>query len=306
MAIRDCHGGSFSNVAACTETLLRQAQKDLPVVVLVGTPSRSERLPVLPRSAAPPGPSPHPKPAVGIDTLGDHTAVLFFSHRPEREWQNKQFVRRDYAKHRGVAEALYRHTRRAVHDSGLPVLEATDARQRGRGFAARFANAVADAFAQGYEHVVAVGSDCPRLHEVDWAAVTRRLEAGTPVLGPTPDRDGAYLIGLSRAQFERDAFEALPWTTPSLFSALARHLEAAAGTAPALLAARDDVNGHGDLLALVRSRTGAPRRLRVRLRRVLGESDDRAPVRPRRAFRRAGLRCRPRAPPSREHVPTLG
>ncbi|MFB6248531.1 MAG: DUF2064 domain-containing protein [Salinibacter sp.] len=237
-----------------------------------------------------------------IDTIGDHTAVLFFSHRPEREWQNKQFVRQDYAKHRRVAGALYEHTRRAAQDSGLPVLEATDERQRGRGFGTRFANAVADAFAQGYEHVIAVGSDCPRLHEVDWMEVAGRLEAGTPVLGPTADRDGVYLIGLGREQFERDAFEALPWTTPALFPALARHLEAQAGTAPVRLAVRDDVNGHRDLLALVRRRGAAPMALRARLREVLGPIFEPTLARPARAPHHPRLRRRSRAPPTNEHT----
>ena len=239
--------------------------------------------------------------STAIETLGDHTAVLFFSHRPEREWQNKQFVRRDYAKHRQVAEALYQHARSAVHDSGLPVLEATDARQRGQGFGTRFANAIADAFAQGYDRVIAVGSDCPRLHEVDWSGVADRLRAGTPVLGPTPDRDGAYLIGLTREQFDRAGFEALPWTTPALFSALARHLEAAAGTDPVLLAARDDVNGHQDLLALVRRRAAAPAALRARLLQVLGPSSEREFVRGARSSDRRGTH-RSRAPPTNEHV----
>jgi len=226
---------------------------------------------------------------------------LFFSHRPEREWQNKQFVRRDYRKHRRVAETLYQHARQAVHDSGLPVWEATDARQRGQGFSTRFANAVADAFAQGYDRVIAVGSDCPRLHEVDWKGVAERLKTGTPVLGPTSTRDGAYLIGLTREQFDRDAFEALPWTTPALFSALARHLEAAAGTAPAVLAARDDVNGHRDLLALVRGQSAVPAALQVRLRQVLGTPTERAPARPARSSRR-GRPQRSRAPPANEHA----
>jgi hypothetical protein len=210
-------------------------------------------------------------------------------------------VRRDVEKHRRVAGALFRHARRAVHESGLPVLEATDARQRGHGFSSRFANAVADAFAQGYEHVIAVGSDCPRLHEVDWTGVAEQLREGTPVLGPTPEREGAYLIGLRRDQFERDAFEALPWTTPALFGALARHLEARAGTAPALLAARDDVNGPGDLLALVRRRAGAPAALRARLRRILGAPTEQAAVRAARPARR-GTPRRTRAPPTNEHV----
>jgi hypothetical protein len=179
-------------------------------------------------------------------------------------------VRQDYAKNRQVAEAFYQHARRAVEESAFPVLEVNGAQQRGDDFGTRFANAVADAFAQGYERVIAVGSDCPRLHEVDWTAVAGQLAAGTPVLGPTPDRDGAYLIGLSRPQFEESAFAALPWTSPALFPALARHLSERAGTAPALLAARDDVNGPSDLLALLRSPGARPAGLVVRLRSVLG------------------------------------
>jgi len=160
---------------------------------------------------------------------------------------------------------------------------------------------VADAFAQGYDRVIAVGSDCPRLHEVDWEGVAERLKTGTPVLGPTSTRDGAYLIGLTREQFDRDAFEALPWTTPALFSALARHLEAAAGTAPAVLAVRDDVNGHRDLLGLVRRRAEGMSALRARLREILGTPSERTFVRVARSSRRGGPR-RSRAPPSNEHV----
>jgi len=123
---------------------------------------------------------------IAIDTSGSHTAILFFSHRPEREWQNKQFVRQDYTKNRQVAEAFYEHTRQAVEESAFPVLDVNGAQQRGDDFGTRLANAFTDAFAQGYERVIAVGSDCPRLHEVDWQAAAGRLCAGVPVMGPRP------------------------------------------------------------------------------------------------------------------------
>lgn len=195
-----------------------------------------------------------------------------------------------------MAEVLYRHSLRAARSSGYPVLKMTDARQRGTGFGARFANAVADAFAQGYERVIAVGSDCPHLHEVDWDEVAAHLADDTPVLGPTPDRDGTYLIGLTREQFDREAFEALPWTTPSLFTALRQHLAQRAGTAPACLAPRDDVNGHTDLIALVRRRAALPAALQDRLRRVLGTGIGSGVSRPARS-RRPGRAHRSRAPP---------
>lgn len=205
-----------------------------------------------------------------IDATESHTAILFFSHRPEREWQNKQFVRRDYAKNRRIAESFYQHTLQAARESGLPVLEVTDAQQRGRSFGERLANAFADAFAQGYDRVIAVGNDCPRLHEVDWSAVVEHLGKGTPVLGPTPEQEGAYLIGISRAQFDKQAFAALPWTSSALFAALENHLSEASGTPPILLAPRDDVNGHGDLVALVRRHASLLGGLLGQLRVVLG------------------------------------
>jgi Uncharacterized protein conserved in bacteria len=234
---------------------------------------------------------------VAIESIGSHTAILYFSHRPEREWQNKWFVRQDYTKTRQVAEALYQHSRQAVEASGLPVLEVNEAEQRGQDFGTRLANAIADAFAQGYERVIAVGSDCPRLHEIDWAEVERHLERGAPVLGPTPDGEGAYLIALRREQFDRERFEALPWTTPTLLRALWAHLEQRTETAPTLLAPRDDVNGHGDLVSMLRAGDRLPEPLRSRLRIVLGAVHSAAQTVV-RAGRRPVIERRARAPPA--------
>ncbi|MFP4227401.1 MAG: DUF2064 domain-containing protein [Salinivenus sp.] len=224
------------------------------------------------------------------------TVILFFSHRPEREWENKQFVPRDYGTHQRVAEALYEHSRHAVAESELPVLEVNGAQQRGDTFGARLSNAVAAAFARGYDHVIAVGSDCPRLHEVDWSAVDGRLTNGVSVLGPTPGREGAYLIGLTRDQFDREAFAALPWQSPRLFSALRAHLAQGTEDGPVLIASRGDVNGHTDLVALLRNSRGLPPTLLRRLRAALGAGSStsrtsRPPTRPHVSGRRS------RAPP---------
>lgn len=198
------------------------------------------------------------------------TAILFFSHRPEREWETKWYVQRDYTTNRRVADVLYRHTLRAAQASGLPVLVVNDVQQRGDEFGARLANAFADAFAAGYERVIAVGSDCPRLHEVDWQVVVAHLEGDAPVLGPTPDADGAYLIGLSRALFDRDAFAALPWQTPDLLHALVRHVTECSTQSPMQLIARGDVNSARDLWALVCAASDQLVILIERLRAALG------------------------------------
>jgi len=176
------------------------------------------------------------------------------------------------AKTRAVADVLYRHSRQAVAANGRPVLVFDDARQRGATFGERLANAFADAFAEGYDRVIAVGSDCPRLGEVDWDAVDARLQAGRPVLGPTQDRRGTYLIGLSQAQFDAASFARLPWQTSQLFDALVAHLTAPSGESPVRLAPRADVNDRHDLLAFLdapgRLLTSLADRLRVLLGRV--------------------------------------
>lgn len=202
----------------------------------------------------------------------DRTAILFFSHRPEREWQNKWFMQEDYAKNRRLAQAFYEHASQAVVESGLPVREVNGPQQRGDTFGVRLANAAADVFADGYERVIIVGGDCPSLHEVEWEGVADRLDEGTPVLGPTPDHDGAYLIGMTQAHFNPEAFAALPWKSSVLFSALARHLEVSSGIGPAMLTPRADVNGHDDLVALLHRPSAAPSPLIARLRRVLGKA----------------------------------
>ncbi len=232
-----------------------------------------------------------------ISAPESHTAILFFSHRPEHEWRTKWFVPRDRATNRRVADALYRHARRAVQSSGLPVLAVDDAQQRGESFGARLANAFMDAFAAGYEHVIAVGSDCPHLHTVDWPAVASQLGDGTPVVGPTSDAHGAYLIGLSRAQFDPHAFAALPWQSPGLLDALMDHLANCSGQSPARLAARSDVNDPRDLRGLVRAASAHLTGLVEQLRTALGHITPDA----RRAERlaAAGVAHRPssRAPP---------
>ncbi len=196
------------------------------------------------------------------------TAILLFSHRPAREWSNKQFVPGDYATSAQVAHTLHTHTVQTVHRSGYPVIEVDDAAQRGETFGARLANAFADAFDAGYDRVIAVGGDCPTLHEINWDAVHTRLGSGQPVIGPTLG-GGTYLIGLHRSHFNAQALADLPWQSPQLGAALQYHLRNAHGPV-AVLTSRRDVNTVRDLVALLRQTPHPARPLADRLRRVLG------------------------------------
>jgi len=154
-------------------------------------------------------------------------------------------------------------------DSGLPVIHATEALQQGITFGERLASSFAHAFAAGYEQVIAVGNDCPRLHEVDWTGVVRRLENGQPVVGPTTGRDGAYLIGLHQSHFHAGAFAALPWQSERLYDSLLRHLTVRSSALPHTLASRSDLNSRRDLLHFLQAVTqDAPSELCLLARRL--------------------------------------
>jgi len=193
---------------------------------------------------------------MAVSSTSPRTAILLFSHAPGREWTNKWFVPGDATRNCEVAEALLTHTQATTSAAALPVVHLSDDRQRGATFGERFVNALADGFAEGYDHLIVVGNDCPELGAVDFAAVAQTLHAGRPVVGPTP-KGGAYLIGLSRTHFSAEALRALPYQTTAFLNALQTHLVQHVGHAPVVLAPRDDLNSRADLRRFLRQRAPA-------------------------------------------------
>ena len=114
--------------------------------------------------------------------------------------------------------------------------------QRGGTFAERLENAFMDARALGYEEIVAVPTDVPRLGRRQIAAAFRRLAAASAVLGPSPD-GGAYLIGCRSDP--TDLFSGVRWQTSWTFADLAANAGALA-----LLDPLEDVDRWADLPAL--------------------------------------------------------
>ncbi len=71
--------------------------------------------------------------------------------------------------------------------------------QRGRGLAQRLANAQADLFGLGYDHVVLLGADCPTVDRDDLVAAVVALDNAPLVVGPALD-GGYVLIATSAAE----------------------------------------------------------------------------------------------------------
>jgi len=89
--------------------------------------------------------------------------------------------------------------------------------QVGADLGARLGHAFQSAFAQGYERVVAIGSDSPDLPLVFLQSALLALENHDAVLGPSAD-GGYYTIGFRASRFLPAVFEDIPWSTKAVLA----------------------------------------------------------------------------------------
>jgi rSAM/selenodomain-associated transferase 1 len=118
--------------------------------------------------------------------------------------------------------------------------------QQGPELGKRLIHAFARHFEQGYERVIAIGSDCIGMDETFCNAAFRALAEADLVLGPAHD-GGYYLIGLNRPQDL--LFERMPWSTPEVL-AITRARAEALGLRLQLLEEKLDLDTLEDLTRL--------------------------------------------------------
>ena len=192
-------------------------------------------------------------------------AVLLFTRSAGEEAARKRLVshgtRRENA---AVAAQLIGHATATAQRAGVDFRCVSSTRQTGATFGQRLSGALQQAFADGYEHLLVIGNDCPQLDEALLRRAVAALLATGAVLGPATD-GGVYLLGVSRTYFEATAWAALPWQTATLGRALAGQLRAAGATVQ-LLPALADIDNEQDLAQAVRQ--PLPWALRRALRRL--------------------------------------
>ncbi|WP_157976174.1 DUF2064 domain-containing protein [Lewinella sp. IMCC34191] len=153
--------------------------------------------------------------------MSSTTAILFFSRSAQAEASEK------FAGHGGVgdriATALIGRTLRVLSGVRLPVYHFDESRQEGSTFGERLGGCLREVFDFGYESVIVVGNDAPRLTARHLHAAADRLLAGD-VIGPN-GRGGIYILGLHRTTFESTSIREACWQTESLYDELAGLLE---------------------------------------------------------------------------------
>jgi len=114
----------------------------------------------------------------------------------------------------------------------------------GADFAERLTNAFQCIFDKGYEHVIAIGSDCPALHASLIQKAFQAVSLHGAVLGPSKD-GGVYLLGLSKHHFENIDFKSIDWKTGHVYHQLESVLPLAGGQF--LLPVLSDIDNAKDL-----------------------------------------------------------
>jgi rSAM/selenodomain-associated transferase 1 len=100
----------------------------------------------------------------------------------------------------------------------------------------RLSMAFERAFAESFEQVLAVGTDCPQLTRAHFQDAWERLNETDAVVGPAVD-GGYYLIGLRSPAPE--LFSEIPWSSPVTLEATLRAAESAGLTVSRLETLRD-------------------------------------------------------------------
>lgn len=153
--------------------------------------------------------------------LNVHTAILLFLRDEQEEAHIKAFDKElGVRSSRRVVHTLNRHLIKESRRAGLPVFTIRGDQQIGHSFGERFANAFETVFDAGFERVIALGNDCLSLTKEHIFRTEALFDEGHPVvLGPAKD-GGAYVVGISREAYQRQAFINLPWQTEQIFDAL--------------------------------------------------------------------------------------
>lgn len=152
----------------------------------------------------------------------NNIAILFFSRSAQAEAKNKRYLwDRNIKQNTQIASSLITHTVSQINKTDLPCYHIDEQQQVGQNFGERFANAFERIFEKGFDYVISVGNDIPKLKAQHIVRAATQLQSGSAeiVLGPDTD-GGTWLMGYSRDAFAKRRFQRLPWNTDQLLDTI--------------------------------------------------------------------------------------
>ncbi|MBD3750200.1 MAG: DUF2064 domain-containing protein [Sphingobacteriales bacterium] len=148
------------------------------------------------------------------------TAIILFAHLPEFEAKTKRFSGLSSQKvTQKISKYLTNHFYQLSKKTEAEVFWVDTFHQQGESFGERISNAFADVYSKGFENVICIGNDCPDLKLSELQKAIEITSSGKVILGPTTD-GGAYLIGIPKALFQKEKFEAIQWQSSQTYQQL--------------------------------------------------------------------------------------
>ncbi|MEZ4859093.1 MAG: DUF2064 domain-containing protein [Flavobacteriaceae bacterium] len=148
-----------------------------------------------------------------------NTAILIFAQTALKESRKKGFKNSEL-----LFEELNKQIIKKAAKSGLPYFHFSEKEQIGETFGERYTHAIEHIFSKGYENVITIGNDSPQLTTSHLIETAKFLENGNQLaLGPSID-GGYYLMGISKARFNKHLFLNLPWQTSKIRSSILKVL----------------------------------------------------------------------------------
>jgi len=160
--------------------------------------------------------------------MSDKIGILYFSLSPNEEALRKNWTDRSKINLK-IANRLYHHTLDVIKDTNIPYRISSEISQVANGFSDKITNAISHFFKADFDHVIVIGNDCPDIDRSDIIKAYKNVLKGSHSLGLTKD-GGSYLFTLSKKQWDRKSFEALPWCTDELGFALKDYLSKQSNT----------------------------------------------------------------------------
>ena len=185
------------------------------------------------------------------------TAVLLFSLPAALDAARKGLTGQRRGRNHAFWDRLRQFTIAKVRAAGLPCVSSADvvsAPDYSASFGEQLQTAVRATLAEGYEHVIVIGNDCPDLRVSDLRVAADALAQGQLPVG-YDRRGGVFLLGLDRRFLSAESvsgalsFATLPWQTDQLGATLTNYLGYAFGSVVCLSAVRADWNERADVRA---------------------------------------------------------
>lgn len=177
------------------------------------------------------------------------TAIVVFADNPLVDARRKRLLSHgSRADNVRLMVALKKRTVAAATDTGFPVVVVDHKLQVGKTFAERIHNAYESVFAMGFNKVVLIGTDGTANADILHSA-TQRFHASTHSSAVAKDlRGGAWLIALTKAEFENVDLSALAWQTSQVYA----DLTTAFNNTDELEVELPDLNHNADVLHAVK------------------------------------------------------